>query len=86
MLSGSEQAQIADPDPLSDGKKRRISCQYSQLAEIQDTESIPKPHLLAEIYTIWQNWSPEEFKEVTCRGLISYLALKLGGSWSEDSL
>jgi len=26
----NEQAEIADLDPLSDGKKRRISCQYVQ--------------------------------------------------------
>jgi len=39
----SEQVEIADLDSLSDGKKRRISCQYSQLAEIQDFESISEP-------------------------------------------
>jgi hypothetical protein len=52
MLSGSEQAQIADPDPLSDGKKRRISCHYLQGNKIQGMESISKLRLLIEVCAI----------------------------------
>jgi hypothetical protein len=45
----SEQAEMAHLDPLSDGKKRRISCQSPYLAKFPEMKSISKPQLLVDL-------------------------------------